>query len=555
MTPVELGRMLALVGVHLPTAIKSRFFSFLPKELHESALKQADAVQNLAREHLSIVEQVLLSDLEALFGDKEVTNEIEALPLRVSDVLALVLRQAPIPRSADFVRRLPDDMQCEILHVIAAQSWAVWDRRLGAAESAAMAALRDGLGLVEFEASPEIVSKILHHIQAAQDVRRNLTCMYEKDPDSTGHIQDSLFGFDSLIKLPDRELQDVLQGVDHWDLILAMRSAPANMRRKVLSNLSARRAALFTDNEATLKEIDDAQVEMMQHQILDRARLLYEAGAIRTYLGSLAGQDSELELSQAVGASALPDGKSFQSPDKGRAKKNYGVGILVILLLLGGGYGAVTWFGQRHLPQSDYGKGKTIQTDQEEDEPDVAQADTRVAHRRSSKLGKAAILSGTALLMTGEKVRTLAENELKPGDKIKTGAAGRASVALSNELGQLQVEPETEVQFGQPEQAAPGPPRLDLRVGNIWVQVQDPTLEVTSPLAQVTGSKGALYHLRITLNATTILSVHRGTVWVQALEKGGLHVLGVGQRLRIEPGGEIRRDRHTEVSKWVGGRE
>ncbi|MBT3602316.1 MAG: hypothetical protein HN521_04545, partial [Candidatus Latescibacteria bacterium] len=51
-----------------------------------------------------------------------------------------------------------------------------------------------------------------------------------------------------------------------------------------------------------------------------------------------------------------------------------------------------------------------------------------------------------------------------------------------------------------------------------------------------------------------VLSVHGGTVWVQAIDGGGLHVLGLGERLRVEPDGDISRDRHVEASKWVGER-
>jgi hypothetical protein len=418
-----------------------------------------------------------------------------------------------------------------------------------------MVALRDTLGLSDFEASPEFVSEILHHIQNPADVRRNLTYMYEKDPDSTGYIQNHLYGFESLVKLPDRELQRVLQRVDHWDLILAMRSAPANMRRKILGNLSERRAALFEDDETTLEEVDDAQVEMLQHQILDRARLSYEAGDLHTYLGSIAGQETDIDLAGTSDEIPLSVGKPYTQPNKKPEQRRYGVGGLLVLIVLGVGYGVVYWFGHSQSSQTASGHGKAIVADEEEDFEAVSPRKSKKAMGRSSQLGNAAILSGKALLMTGEAIRSLDENSLKSGDRIKTESDGRASVALSNDAGQLQVESETEVQIGQTDETTTGPPRLDLRVGNIWVEVQDPTLQVTSPLAEVTGSKGALYHLRVTLNATTILSVHGGTVWVQVRDGGGLHVLGIGERLRVETNGDVGRDRHTEVSKWIGTQE
>jgi len=552
MTPNELGRLLALIGAHLPSALSTRFLGLLPTDLKNIASLQVEPVRQLEREQLSVVEQVLLSDLEALFGDEDVTSELEVLPLRVADVLALILRKGTISRSADVVRRLPDDLQSEILHLLAAQNWAAWERRLGAGELKVMVALRDALGLTDFEVSPQFVAEILHQIQTPLDVRRNLTYMYEKEPDSTGYIQNYLYGFEALVKLPDRELQIVLQGVDHWDLILAMRSVPANVRRKILANLSQRRAKMFEDDEATLQEVEEAQVEMLQHQIIDRARLLYEAGQIHTYLGSIVGQEGDIDLSVVSSDGSGSGGKSFAALVKKKDPQKYVVGLVAILVMVVMGVVFINWFGASQMSLDVTGNGKVLVTDQIEDGEVITREEGGVSQRARKNLGNAAVISGRALLMTGESVRSLNDAEIKQGDRIKTDSDGRASVVLAGDVGQMQIEPETDVQVGQADASEPGTPQLDLRVGNIWVKVKDPALEVSSPLAQITASEGALYHLRITLNATTTLSVHGGTVWVQASNGGGLHVLGLGERLRIEPNGNINRDRHVEMSKWQG---
>lgn len=554
MTPDELGRMLALVGAYLPSALRTRFFALLPEGLGALAQKQVEEVSQQTAEQLSVVERSLLSDLQARFGDEEVTAEIEALPLRVVDVLALVLRKTSISKQVDMIRRLPEDVQSEVFHLIAAQSWAAWERRLGPAELEWMFSLRDALDLSDFEASPQLAAEILRQIQNPADVRRNLTYLYEKEPDSTGYIQNHLYGFESLVKLPDRELQGVLKRVDHWDLILAMRSVPANVRRKIMSNLSQRRAALFEEDEATLEEVDDAQVEMVQHQILDRARLLYEAGDLHTYLGSIAGQESDLEQVTQKQASGGSTKKDFVPPSKKAESKKYAIGLLVALLIIAGGWGGMYWARSFHTPPPVASSERPALADQSNENETEGRDSKKTAPKKSAPLGTAAVVSGRALLMSGESVRPLNNTELQVGDRVKTDAQGSASVDLANDVGKLQIEPQSEVAMEQADEAQHGVPRLDLRVGNIWVQVKDPALEVTSPLVQVTASEGALYHLRITLNATTVLTVHGGTVWVQEKNGGGLHVLGLGERLRVEPDGDVYRDRHVEVSKWVGER-
>ena len=551
MTSEELSRILALIGAYLPSAVRARFLAVLPESLRPLVLQHVETVRDVPREQLSVVEQVLLIDLEAHFGDEDVSDDVEALPLRVADVLALILRNATIAQNADIVRRLPDDIQSEVLHLNAAQSWSVWERRLGGAELEVMLSLRLLMGLAEFEAAPDFVAEILSQIQTPADVRRNLTYMYEKEPDSTGYIQNYIYGFETLTKLPDRELQLVLQGVDHWDLIVAMRAASVKVKQKVLSNLSERRAALFEEDGAVLEEADEAQIEMVQHQILDRARLLYEAGDMRTYMGSLAGQEGELDTVAPAGAAGGGGAKSPIVAKKKPNQKKYGIGIIAILIALGIGWGVLYWVGLSGHSQPISGAGRASVVE-EGDEKFASAEEATPKKRRRSQLGQAAVLSGKALLMTGESIRPLGDQSLAPGDKIKTDSNGRASIALADDAGNLQVEADSEVEMGLSEQASSDTPRLDLRVGNIWVQVKDPALEVTSPVAQMTASEGALYHLKITLNATTILSVHGGTVWVQVLD-GGLHVLGLGERLRIEPDGDVSRDRHADISQWVGG--
>ena len=554
MTSDDLGRMLALVAAYLPPALRSRLLALLPEGLDKPAQKHVEEVSKLTPEQLSVVERSLLSDLKARFGEEDVTSEIEALPLRVADVLALVLRKASISKNADLVRRLPEELQSEIFHLNAAQSWAAWERRLGPAELEWVISLRDALGLADFEASPQFVAEILRQIQNPADVRRNLTYLYEKEPDSTGYIQNYLYGFESLVKLPDRELQGVLKSVDHWDLILAMRSVPANVRRKIMSNLSQRRAALFEDDEATLEQVDEAQVEMVQHQILDRARMLYELGDVHTYLGSIAGQESDPDLLVKSQRSGHSKKKDFDPPQKKPTSKKYVMGLLGGILILLGGWGGMHWARSYHSPNPVSDTGRAAIDSQSFEADAEKRGKQKTSQGGAASLGTAAVLSGRALLMTGESVRALDSKGLKAGDRIQTDAQGRASVDLANDIGKLQVEPDSDMAFGEAEDTHPGSPRLDLRVGNVWVQVKDPALEVTSPLVQVTASEGALYHLRITLNATTVLSVHGGTVWVQAIDGGGLHVLGLGERLRVEPDGDISRDRHVEASKWVGER-
>jgi hypothetical protein len=143
MTPQELYRPLALVGNALIAQARTRFLGLLPESLCEGVQTHLANVGGLECGEMTIVEQVLSADLDALFGEQlEVQEEwAEVLPLRVADVLAV------------------------------------------------------------------IAAEVLRQGQSTGILRQVLTHMYDKDPDSTGKVQNALFGFNDFAILPDRELQ------------------------------------------------------------------------------------------------------------------------------------------------------------------------------------------------------------------------------------------------------------------------------------------------------------------------------------------------------------
>ena len=143
---------------------------------------------------------------------------------------------------------------------------------------------------------------------------------------------------------------------------------------------------------------------------------------------------------------------------------------------------------------------------------------------------------------------------LQPGDWVETDPGGQAVLRLWADAGQVQVEASSAVQVGEEGEERTSPPQLSFRLGNAWIYVKNPALEVRSPLGEVTASEGALYQLRVVLDATTSVSVHRGTVWVNPLvggEQGNL-VLGPEDGVRIFPSGQVVFEAHEAKSEWLG---
>ena len=115
-------------------------------------------------------------------------------------------------------------------------------------------------------------------------------------------------------------------------------------------------------------------------------------------------------------------------------------------------------------------------------------------------------------------------------------------LTLGEAAGRVQVEANSSVEVeGQQGQAEEKPPALDLRMGNVWVEAKGPTMQVKSPLVQVTASEGAIYRLRVVLNATTTVSAYRGTVWVKPLGEAGEGrvMLMPGDEVKVFPSGRV----------------
>ncbi|MDA0747220.1 MAG: hypothetical protein O2954_11930, partial [bacterium] len=238
----DLTRPLALVFSRLGTQVTGRLVQLLQEPLREQVIEMLDDAAGLSPDRMVFVEQVLYADL--LRVQEETQHEEgtpllrEVVPLQISDVVGFLFLHAPVQPVAEILLRLPAALQGEVLYKICVQNWSALARRLGRAELEFLRAFEAGWRGEGRSASPELGAEVLAHIASTAAVRRLLSDMYRLDPEVIVQVRDLLFGFQDLVRLSDREFQAVLAGVDAWDLALAMQTAPQNLRRRVLANIS-----------------------------------------------------------------------------------------------------------------------------------------------------------------------------------------------------------------------------------------------------------------------------------------------------------------------------
>jgi len=133
----------------------------------------------------------------------------------------------------------------------------------------------------EYAASGGVKSlaEILNH--ADRPTERNvLDELAKTDEELAEEIRSLLFVFEDIVKLDDRAVQAVLKEVDDADLALALRGVGEEVREKVLSNMSERRAAMLIEEIEYQPPQRKAVVEEAQGRIVAEIRRLEDAGEL-----------------------------------------------------------------------------------------------------------------------------------------------------------------------------------------------------------------------------------------------------------------------------------
>ncbi|MDC8786366.1 flagellar motor switch protein FliG [Roseateles koreensis] len=102
----------------------------------------------------------------------------------------------------------------------------------------------------------------------------------EADADLAQKIMDNMFTFDDLEKVDDKGIQAVLKEVQSESLIVALKGASAELREKVLRNMSTRAAETLREDLESRGPVRLSEVESEQKEMLKIVRRLVDEGTI-----------------------------------------------------------------------------------------------------------------------------------------------------------------------------------------------------------------------------------------------------------------------------------
>ncbi|MBU3633153.1 flagellar motor switch protein FliG [Polynucleobacter sp. AP-Feld-500C-C5] len=122
-------------------------------------------------------------------------------------------------------------------------------------------------------------AEIMNYIgQAPQQVLMDR--IKEYDIDIAEKINDEMFTFDDIIGIDDRGIQTILRDVQSDALIVALKGANAELREKILKNMSTRAADMMREDLENRGPVKLSEVEAQQKEILVVVRGLIEDGSV-----------------------------------------------------------------------------------------------------------------------------------------------------------------------------------------------------------------------------------------------------------------------------------
>jgi flagellar motor switch protein FliG len=102
----------------------------------------------------------------------------------------------------------------------------------------------------------------------------------ESNTETAMRIQEEMFVFEDLKKIPDKDFQLVLREVATDVLVLALKGADKTLQEKVVRNMSTRAAEIFAEDMESLGPVKVTEVETAQKEILVATKQLADSDKI-----------------------------------------------------------------------------------------------------------------------------------------------------------------------------------------------------------------------------------------------------------------------------------
>lgn len=193
--------------------------------------------------------------------------------------IALILAHLDSAKKCDVLKRLPEAIQTEVvlrisnLDYISPQLIAQVDEVLKQ-ELATLGSIdTQQLGGVQ------PIAEMLNVMD--KNTEQNIMArVEEKDPELAEEIRKLMFVFEDIIFIDDRGMQTLLKEVPNDKLVVALKTAPEEIKEKIFRNISKRAADLLREDLDAMGPVRLSDVENAQQEIVNVAKRLEAEGKI-----------------------------------------------------------------------------------------------------------------------------------------------------------------------------------------------------------------------------------------------------------------------------------
>lgn len=191
--------------------------------------------------------------------------------------IALIVAHLNAERKVDVLRRLPEGLQAEVVLRVANLDFV----------SPELIAQLDDVLKTELSTLGSIDTNQLGGVEPIADMlnlmdknseKNIMGRVEEKDPELAEEIRKLMFVFEDLVYVDDRGIQSLLKEVDQNKMVIALKTAPEEIRAKLFKNMSNRAATLLQEDLDALGPTKLSDVEKAQSEIVQKCKELEAQG-------------------------------------------------------------------------------------------------------------------------------------------------------------------------------------------------------------------------------------------------------------------------------------
>lgn len=193
--------------------------------------------------------------------------------------IALILAHMDPTEAADTLQYFPDDLRSEVAMRMA---------KLGDISpsvikrvSAVLESKLESLASYKVEVGgTRAVADIFNRL-GAKNSKATLANIEQVDEELATQIKEMMFTFEDIVTLDKNSIAEILKAVDKSELMLALKSAPEELKEKFFSAMSERAREAFEEEMQFLGAVKMKDVEAAQRKIVEVVNQLAEAGTIQ----------------------------------------------------------------------------------------------------------------------------------------------------------------------------------------------------------------------------------------------------------------------------------